>query len=278
MPDVQPSAADARFVESIPRFYDRYLGPLLFSQYAIDLASRVRAAGGGHAAILELAAGTGILTEQLRAALPDASLTATDLNAPMLAVAGQRLAASGHDDNIVWRTVDAADLPFPAESFDAVVCEFGIMFFPDRPRAAREARRVLRPGGQWLFNVWGSHEENAFARIGHETIGRFFPDNPPGFYRVPFGFSDPAALRLLVVGAGFPEPEIVTLDRVAEAPSAADAATGLILGNPVVDEIRQRGIDPTVVVDALEKALVARFGDHPLRFPTRVRVVSAFAL
>ncbi len=278
MPSVQPSAADARFVDSIPQFYDRYLGPLLFTPYAIDLASRVRLPSTENAAVLEIAAGTGIFTEQLRARLPaGVALTVTDLNAPMLALAEQRLAAAGRSDGITWRTVDATNLPFPDEGFDAVVCEFGIMFFPDKPRAARETRRVLRHGGQWLFSVWGSHEENEFARIANDTIVGFFAENPPGFYRVPFGFSDPAALRSLVVDAGFAEPEIITVDRMAEAPSAADAAIGLVRGNPVVEEIRQRGMEPQDVVDAVEKALVKRFGDHPLRFPMRVRVVTTNA-
>ena len=277
--DVQPSSSDARFIGSIPELYDRYLGPLLFVDYAIDLASRVRLGPAEHAAVLEIAAGTGILTEQLRARLPaDVALTATDLNAPMLAVAEQRLAAAGLGDGITWRTADATELPFPDASFDAVVCEFGVMFFPDKPRAALETRRVLRPGGQWLFSVWGSHADNEFARIAHETISGFFTERPPGFYRVPFGFSDATALRSLVIDAGFAEPEIVTLDRVAVASSAADAAIGLVLGNPVVDEIRQRGIaDPHDVATAVERALVKRYGDRPLRFPTRIRVVATHA-
>jgi hypothetical protein len=151
------------------------------------------------------------------------------------------------------------------------------MFFPDTPRAARETHRVLRPGGQWLFSVWGSWEENDFARIVHETITGFFPVDPPAFYRVPFSVHDPDALRTLVLDAGFAEPVITTLDRVAESPSAADAAIGLVRGNPLIAAMGERGVaDAETIVQAVDDALSQSFGDHPLRFPTRVRVVSAW--
>jgi ubiquinone/menaquinone biosynthesis C-methylase UbiE len=273
----QPAGRDARFTGSVPQFYDRYLGPLLFEDYAVDLAGRVREMPGSDATILEVAAGTGIATEQLRARVPSAvGLVATDLNPPMLAVAGERLARAGFADGVTFREADATSLPFEDASFDAVVCQFGVMFFPDKARAAAEAYRVLRPGGQWLFSVWGSWEENSFAHIVHETAAAFFSHDPPQFYRVPFSMADADELRALVEGAGFECRDLVTLDRTLEAPSAEEAATGLVRGNPLAAAIEERGgvlVDD--VVAAVARRLGEEFGDRPIRVPSRVRVVDA---
>jgi len=265
------SASNASFVGSIPEIYDRHLGPLLFRDYAADLAARVRWPQAGAGQVLELAAGTGIFTEQLLARMPpQVSLTATDLNAPMLAVAERRLTGRP----VTWQVVDATTLPFADASFDVMVCQFGVMFFPDKPQALREARRVLRPGGQLLFSVWGSWEENRFARMVNDTIAGFFPDDPPGFYRVPFSLHDPELLRALVLEAGFPMPVITEVPRVATAPSATHAAVGMVRGNPVIGAIEERGEGSAdAIVAAVADTLAREFGDMPLRFPTLVRVV-----
>ncbi|HEV7364950.1 MAG TPA: class I SAM-dependent methyltransferase [Gemmatimonadales bacterium] len=264
------------FAGSIPEFYHRYLGPLLSAGYATDLAGRLRSLPANDGCVLEVAAGTGVLTERLRSRLPpEVRLTATDLNAPMLDLAKRRIAgpmAAG----ITWRVADAGSLPFNDECFDAVVCQFGVMFFPDKGQAARETYRVLRPSGQWLFNVWGSWAENSFGPIVHEAIASFFPDDPPQFNRVPFGFHDPVALRDLVLGAGFPEPEITELTRMAEAPSAAEAAIGFVRGNPSITAIEERGTaNPEAIIRKVAESLARAFGDYPLRVPTCIRVVSA---
>lgn len=273
MPQEPASAGNASFVGNIPEIYDQHLGPLLFRDYAADLAARVRWPTAGAGQVLEIAAGTGILTEQLLSRMPSpVSLTATDLNAPMLAVAERRLAARP----VTWQVVDATTLPFADASFDSVVCQFGVMFFPDKPKALREARRVLRPGGQLLFSVWGSWEENAFARMVNDTIARFFPSDPPGFYRVPFSLHDPEVLRALVLEAGFPAPVITEVARVTTAPSAAHAAEGMVRGNPVIGAIEERGAgSAAAIVAAVAAALARAYGDHPLRLKLLTRVVEA---
>jgi ubiquinone/menaquinone biosynthesis C-methylase UbiE len=265
------------FAGSIPEFYHRYLGPMLFAGYATDLAGRLRSLPANDACVLEVAAGTGILTERLRSRLPpEVRLTVTDLNAPMLEVAKQRLGAGPLATRITWRVADAGSLPFNDGSFDAVVCQFGVMFFPDKGTAAQEAYRVLRPSGQWLFNVWGSWAENPHAQLVHEAIVGFFPGDPPEFYRVPFSFHDPVALRQLVLDAGFSEPEITTLDRIVAAPSAGEAAIGIVRGNPIITAIEERGTaDPEAIIRKVAESLARAFGDYPLRVPTCVRVVSA---
>ena len=107
--------------------------------------------------LLETACGTGILTRALAARLPEAvAITATDLNEPMLDFA--RLQPSG--GRVAWRQADAQALPFSDGTFDAVVCQFGVMFFPDKQRAYREVFRLLKPGGRFLFSVWDRLETN----------------------------------------------------------------------------------------------------------------------
>ena len=174
----------ARFVGDVPRNYDLKLGPHLFCDYAVDLARRVAAANPHR--VLEIAAGTGIVTRQLRDALPQTThLVASDLNAPMLTIAQEKF---GRAERVGFQTADATALPFADGSFEAVVCQFGIMFVPDKGRAHREAFRVLAPGGRYYFSVWDSFDFNPFARIAHETVAGFFVQAPPDFFAVPFGY------------------------------------------------------------------------------------------
>ena len=176
---------DASFVGNIPEHYDRGLGPIIFVDYATDIARREAACNPGR--VLEIAAGTGIVTRQLRDQLPaQVRLTATDLNPPMLEVARAKFRP---DEDVDFRPADAAALPFPDHSFDAVVCQFGVMFFPEKDKSYREIHRVLATGGRYLFNVWDSHRYNDFGRIVHEVVGSFFPGDPPQFYKVPFSIT-----------------------------------------------------------------------------------------
>ena len=247
----------ARFVGSIPEHYDNYLGPRLFDYYAADLTARV--AASDPCSVLELAAGTGIVSRCLRDALPaDTTLVASDLNPPMLAVAGNKFEAG---ENIRFEAVDATRLPYDDASFDVVACQFGVMFFPDKERAYEEVRRVLKPGGRYVFNVWGSWENNAFAQIAHEAVSPFFPDNPPGFYRVPFGYNDQAEIEHALFGADFSHVSIVPVRHESAIPSAAEFATGLVFGNPLIDEIRAQGGDPQRICSAVASAIEQRLGE-----------------
>lgn len=276
MSERKPSAADARFVGSVPEIYDRHLGPLLFGQYARDLATHLTADGRPVTSVLEVAAGTGILTEQLARQLPAAAnIVATDLNPPMLAVAQRRLQDVAFVSRIQWREADATTLPFPDGSFEAVVCQFGVMFFPDKPRAASETYRVLASGGRWLFNVWGSLKENAIPRIAHETISSYFREDPPQFYQVPFSMHEEEATRELVAGAGFADVTVIPVRFTAEAPSARHAAIGLVRGNPVLAAIEERGsVGADEIIEAIAAALASELGDGPMRAPMLAYVVS----
>ena len=246
----------ARFVGSIPDQYDRNLGPVIFAEFATDLARRI--ADLGAASVLELAAGTGIVTRCLRDALPAAStLLATDLNPPMLAVAQQKFR---DDEKVNFQQADATDLPFDDRCFEAVACQFGVMFFPDKERSYREVRRVLQPGGHYCFSVWDCWEHNRFAQLAHETVAGFFADNPPGFYKVPFGYADPAPISEALVASGFSSVKAEVVDVVSRISSIQNFATGLVFGNPLHEEILARDGNPREVCDALAAALQESLG------------------
>lgn len=265
--------ANARFQGTIPELYDRHLGPVIFEPFAADLARRVIAREGE--SVLEIACGTGILTERLRARLPPAvSLVATDLNEPMIDFARSKLRGVGPID---WRPADAATLPFPSMSFAAVACQFGLMFVPDKEAAFREARRVLTDNGLLVFNVWNGFEHNPFGRIAHETIGSFFPVDPPNFYQVPFGFHDSNVLRRLLAANGLGDVEIERVTLAATSPTAKSFATGLVKGNPVSIAIQERGCALDPVVEAVAAALAHVGGDNPFRSTMQALVVTARA-
>jgi len=264
-------SSHAAFVGSIPQLYDRHLGPVIFEPYARDIARRLEPKPGLR--VLETACGTGVVTRQLLQRLPaDGRLVATDLNGAMIAHAR---GATPADARLEWREADAQQLPFPDASFDVLVCQFGLMFFPDRLAGLREARRVLRRGGQLLFNVWDSLAANEFGRIGHETIASFFPENPPQFYCTPFGWHDTRDVRATVERAGFGGIAIETVECAAVSESARSFAIGLVQGNPVWNTIVERGADPQPILAAVERKLAAASGSAPCRGKMRAHVLSA---
>lgn len=248
----------AEFVGSIPENYDAGLGPHLFIDYAQDIARRV--AELRPKSVLELASGTGIVTRRLRDALaPECSLIASDLNPPMLEVAKAKF----RDDELIsFEQVDAMDLGFEDATFDVVTCQFGVMFFPDKGRSYAEVHQVLKTGGTYVFNVWDSWRANSFAQIAHETVESFFPDDPPGFYKVPFGYYDAEEIRKAVLQAGFSHVSIDTVQRTSKIPSANKFAQGLVFGNPLFEEIVSRDGDPEEIRAALADAIERKLGSE----------------
>jgi len=262
------------FVGSIPENYDRGLGPYIFHDYADDLAAR--AAASNAVDVLELAAGTGIVSRRLKDALTaHARLVVTDLNPPMLDVAKAKFA---ENEDVAFRPADAMDLPFEDSTFDLLVCQFGVMFFPDKPAAFLEAGRVLRSGGTYLFNIWGSMSENPYSEIADDVGAQFFPDNPPGFYKVPFGYSDPRIVMADMKAGGLCDVQYEILAFDKDAVDWAPFARGLVFGNPFIDEINNRGgVDPEAVEQAILSALRERFGHEPASMPLLATVYSGKA-
>jgi SAM-dependent methyltransferase len=192
---------------------------------------------------------------------------ATDLNEPMLAYGAARLAGQ---HGLEWRPADATTLPFGDRSFDAVVCQFGLMFFPDKSAGIREAFRVLKPGGRFLLSVWDRLEDNPVPRITHETVATFFPADPPQFYTIPFSLHDVAAVRGWLEDAGFADVHAERLAQAGTSPSTADAARGLIEGNPIYLAIMERRPAALAAIEAaVAENLASALGDRPLRCPLR---------
>lgn len=268
-------AMDKLFAGSIPEMYDTCLVPLIFQAYATDLARRV--AGAAPAQVLETAAGTGVVTRALAPLLgARASYTVSDLNQPMLDRAAIR---QGADGRITWRQADALSLPFEQDSFDAVVCQFGAMFFPDRVCGYREALRVLKPGGRFVFNVWDRIEENDFARIVTDAASAVFPSDPPRFLaRTPHGYHDVGLIEAELRMAGFTAIEIMTLQHRSDAPSARSAAIAYCQGTPLRNEIEAR--DPKAlqtVTDRAAEAIAKQYGDGPVSGKIQAHIVVARA-
>ncbi len=266
------AATDKLFAESIPETYDRFLVPLIFESYARDLAERL--AGVEPYSVLEIAAGTGVLTRAMSARLPtQARIIATDLNQPML----DHAQSQSHDGRITWRQADALALPFEDRSFDAVACQFGAMFFPDKVQGYREARRVLKPGGHFFFNVWDRISDNEFADVVTEALAKIFPRDPPRFMaRIPHGYHDVEKIRAELNAASFKEISIATVDHKSRAPSPRDAAIAYCQGTPLRNEIEAR--DPSGLEDATNEAansLARRFGNGPIEGRIRAHVLNA---
>ena len=265
-------STDAVFTGSIPALYDRYLGPLLFEPYAREIAARLADLKAG--ALLETAAGTGIVTSALAERLPAAvDIVATDLNQAMLDFAGTKPGLA----RVKLRQADALALPFEESSFDAVVCQFGAMFFPDRVQGYREAYRVLRPGGRAMIAIWDSLAHNPMTRCVVDAMAARFPADPPRFLaRTPHGHFDRKVIRAELAEAGFGGVTVDVVTLPSRAPSSRDAAIGLCQGTPMRGEIEARAPQGlAAATDAAAEALARAHGEGPIEAPMQALLIVA---
>jgi len=256
---------------NIPLFYDQGLGPVFFVDFANDIARR--AAAAAPLRVLEVAAGTGIASRRLRDFLPaEAHLVVTDLNSAMLDLARTKFSPA---EGVGFHSANALSLPFPDNGFDAVICQFGVMFFPDKEKAYCEAYRVLTSGGHYLFSVWDSERHNPVARLIKDIVARFCPADPPRFCEVPFAYHRIDPVRDLLDSVGFTGVNISVVSIRKSVADVSAFARGQVRGSPLFDELRVRGVDPDRVVDALTELVVREFGSEPTRMPLRAIVFEA---
>jgi ubiquinone/menaquinone biosynthesis C-methylase UbiE len=269
------SPRDASFAGAVPQLYETLLVPLIFEPYAVDVAARL--ASRPLTRVLEVAAGTGVVTRRLAAVLPKrVAIVATDLNEPML----EQARAMGTQRPVEWRQADAMKLPFADGSFDAVVCQFGAMFFPVKAAAFAEARRVLAAGGAFVFSVWDRIEDNEFADTVTVALQTVFPDDPPRFLaRTPHGYHDPATIAQDLTTAGFAAaPRFSTLAARSRAPSASRVAMAYCQGTPLRNEIEARDAGRAVeACEAATAAIAQRFGTGAVDGKIQAHVVSVEA-
>jgi SAM-dependent methyltransferase len=268
------SGNDAVFSGPIPLLYDRYGEGLLFGPYAADIVRRLSGVTDGR--LLETAAGTGIVTRGLAVALPPTvEIVATDLNQPML----DHAATKRDMGRVRFQQADAMALPFADASFDAVVCQFGIMFFPDRVAGMREARRVLKPGGRFVFSVWGRLADNPLLASVVSALAARYPSHPSWFLdRTPCGYHDPDKIRSDLRAAGFADATIDTVRLTGRAISAIGVATMFCEGSPMRAEIE--ALDPDGLdraIEATARSVANQFAEGPFEVPLQAMVIETMA-
>ena len=264
------ASSDANFSDQVPQFYDREMGPVFFESYAVEMAVRVPFAPGIR--VLEVAAGTGRVTRHLLSRLPqDGHLVVSDLHPDMLAIAQETI----DDPRVEWEQADALELPFPDETFDVAVCQFGSMFYPDKVAGHREALRVLKPGGTYLFSTWCSHDANAWGRMIHAKMADLFPDDPPRFMSKPFSYCDTQSVLNDLAEAGFGKgaTEAVEHDLVIE--DLHRTIHGMLLGSPLGASVVERGGDVNEVGSKVAEEFRNQGGDSPFKSTKTALFVSA---
>lgn len=267
------STSGTVFAGAIPDLYDRYMVPMLFDPYAADMAARVAALRPG--AVLETAAGSGAVTRALAPRLGQGvRYVVTDLSAQMLQRAQTQQPPDGR---IEWGVADALKLDHADASFDVVLCQFGVMLFPDRVKGFAEARRVLKPGAPYIFSVWGALDRNDIPAAMWQAVQEFYPDDPPDFFpRLPHGYHDPARITADLRAAGFAQVDVETLTLPSHAPSARQAAVALCQGTPFRTEVEARDATRLEELTAhVEAALRRRFGEGAISGQIEALVVTA---
>ncbi len=268
------SENNPQFIGDIPENYDTYLAPLIFKSYAVDLANRIKLNTATN--VLEIAAGTGMATRQLRDSLPkEVSIIATDVSKEMLNIAKTKFTPI---ENTHFQIADALELPFIAANFEAVVCQFGLMFFPDKLLSLREVHQVLKPSGRYYFNIWDSLADNHLAQIVDNTIVETLPDKTPSFFKVPYGYNNIDEITKLLLEAGFVNIEVSILPLASESKDALQVALGFTLGTPIRSQIEQSypGLLPEIVTK-VEQAVGESFGFKSISAKMQAIIFSAEA-
>ncbi len=264
--------SNVAFTGTVPEYYDKFFVPIIFEEYAQDLAERISVPEGGK--VLEIASGTGVATKQVRDKLAqNIDMIATDLNQSMLDIAKAKFS---DEDNIVFQTEDAGKLSFPDAVFDAIYSQFSIMFFPNKLSSLIEARRVLKPGGRYIFNIWDSFKHNHFADTVNETILRLTSEEPIKFFEIPYCYFQIDEIKRLLGEAGFGEIIISVLPKISTAKNAKNVAAGFIHGSPISFQIKDyAGLELVDAVDEVEMAITKKYGSGEIEAKMQAIVFEA---
>jgi ubiquinone/menaquinone biosynthesis C-methylase UbiE len=260
------------FSGSVPQHYERYLGPMFIEPYAIEISRRIDPSFIQLA--LEIASGTGRVTRHLRGIIPATSrLIASDISPDMLTVAKEKLKGLAID----WRIIDAQQLPFDDNSVDLVVCCFGYMFVPDKPKAFSEVFRVLKPGGMLIFSTWDKLELNAASNIYRKVVIKYLEGIIPDLFNLPFSMNDHSAIKKVLQQAGFSKITIESVDKVSSSSTAKEAAYGLARGGTIYNEItKHHPVWVEEITATVEKELGEKFGTAPMNAPMKAVVCQAW--
>ena len=253
--------AEASFGGSVPENYQDLLVPLIFEAYAEEIVPRVAPPLGGN--VLEIACGTGVVTGKLRERLDEGiALIATDINSEMQAIA---IAAQSEQGCVSFETQDGTALTYGDNSFDCVVCQFGVMFYPDKGAGYAEAARVLKPGGTFVFNVWDSLDKNPLVALADRAIAKMMPEDPPPFLKIPFGYFNVDEIRSALQEAGFGRVDVSVLPETCRTESARALARTFATGTPLAPIFAERGLEGSI--NELESSIAAAYGDGPIVAP-----------
>ncbi|HEU5448995.1 MAG TPA: class I SAM-dependent methyltransferase [Acidimicrobiia bacterium] len=263
-----PDESQRRWVDSMSEAYDRWMVPTVFRPFALEMARRIGARRPRR--ILELAAGTGVLTREILATTGTADVTATDLNEAMVECGRKNV------PDATWQSADALELPFDDGRFDVIACQFGVMFFPDKRKAHAEARRVLEPDGSYFLTSWGAIDGHEFETAVVAALEHLFPDDPPRFLQsVPHGYADLAVIVADLQAGGLEPVSAETVALEGQMASAVDLATGYCTGTPLRAQIEARGGDPAAAIVVVAEELERRLGAGPVAGRMTAHVVEA---
>lgn len=245
--------------KSIPEVYEKYLGPYLYEPYSLYITKRIQ---GNPQQVLEIGVGSGRLTNHISKKLTQtAKIIGVDINPNMLEIAKQKVKAP----NVEFVKADAQKLPFPDNSFDFVICQFGFMFLSDKQKGFNEAWRVLKPGGQFIFLTWDKAENNVTLHISQQTILQLLKTPPPPYFGKAYSaMNNPDDLRQYTKTAGFENASIEKVILKGNCPSAMDAAIGFVEGNSIVKEILKEGPE---LLQTIKDTIVSRINEQVCKDP-----------
>ena len=261
--------AGATIPDTMRETRERYLVPSLLQPFADDMARRLARLTLGP--LLEVSAGTGVLTQALTSAMSAGlSIVATDPDRATVAYASVKPGMA----RVTWQHAEPQALPFLDAAFGIVTCHFAVATMPARLRAFRETRRVMKPNGRFVFSVPGNIRHNPVALCVRDALHKLLPTAPPRYIEHGLhGYADNETIDDDLTSVGFTDALYTTVELPYAAASATDAAIGYCLGTPLRAELGAGST--TMAIEAVAQALQTRFGTGAINTTMRAHIISA---